>query len=188
MALEIRQDERVIIIGKSGSGKTTLLKYLVNTLSEEGKYHFVVLDVVGNLGDLAALPDVKYYAVNPYKGGEEDKIFEDIKEPCMVVLDEADQYYYGPSHSSPMAQLVTIGRNYGVGFIAISRRTVDVARTGFLANQNWAFVFGTGSGRDMQTLSSWFGMPPETFSAAHIEKYHFLVFHESELICEGVVE
>lgn len=182
LEFQIRQDDGVVLLGKRRSGKTEGIKFLVRELP----YKFRVLDVVGNLTELKALPNVEYFLINPHDEKDIDQKLKGIDNPPrMLVLDEGDRYSYGIQRKTLLSDVINIGRNYGVGYIVSARRTATLPKD-FVANEDWAFVFRHIYPNDLEVLTEWFELPEERFR--DLEPYHFLLFHDGELTAEGVFE
>jgi hypothetical protein len=201
---EIRPTNGVYIDGKRGSGKTELTKFLIDTLP----YHFIVLDVVGNLkqyADKKKYPNIDYYLINPHDATVVEPLFEKILENAhrysiwadqhgiadedknfgMLVLDEADRYDYYTGVKNTLNDIINLARNYGLGYIACSRRTAAVAKD-ILANADWLFIFRNVFKRDQKILAEWIDVDPLTLR--DLDEHEFLIVFHGEAIGRSKLE
>ncbi len=176
--INIMQSEGIVVLGKRGSGKTTLIRFLVRELSKK-KFRFIVVDVVGNLGQFKDMPNVEYHLVNPHDKNAIDTICNKAMKlhNCMVILDEADRLEY----TDALSDMVNIGRNYGVGYLATARRTANI-NNDILANQKHAFIFKHTYPRDVKVLTEWLDLDERNFR--HLEQHKTLYFLDDDLIMQ----
>jgi hypothetical protein len=185
-AVEIRQDQAVCVLGPRGSGKSELIKALVRNLLSE--YHFIILDVVGNLREFEGNPNCRYYLVNPHNQSEIDNVLSALKSgEGMVVMDEADRYQFpiGATKKNILSDVVNLGRNYGIGYIISARRTSNLSKD-FIANENWSFVFRHEYPNDVEVLCGWFNRDPAFFMS--LPKYTFAIFHDGRFVNLGILD
>lgn len=172
-SIQVRQSDGIVVLGKRGSGKTTLVRYLINSMPN---YRFVIIDVVGNLGQFKNSRNVEYHLINPHAENRIDSICGSAMKAgnCMVILDEADRLEY----TTNLSDLLNVGRNYGVGYMATARRTANIHKD-YLANQRHAFVFKHTYPRDVKVLTEWLDIDERVFR--HLEQYKTLYFCDDEL-------
>ena len=172
--MEIRQDEGVVILGKRGSGKTYLIKKLISKFSS---YHFVLIDVVGNMAEMKGMANCEYNLVNPHRSEQINRICVDAmrRGNCMVVADESDRINYCEGFSD----LINLGRNYGVGFISSARRTANISKD-ILANQTHSFIFRHAYPRDVNVLDEWLQL--DTQELRTLPQYTSMYFCNDERI------
>lgn len=184
--IEIPIDKGVAILGKRGSGKTEVLKFLVRTWAERG-YKVIVLDVIGNLKLLKKeFPkQVEYVRINPKDMERVEGIFKTLldkgngmedkgkKYPLMVVLDEADRYNYGMIRKTYLSDYINEGRNFGMGYTAITRRTADIHKD-FVTQADYVFIFRTRGNKEKLSIQDWCGLEDEDADdTQHLELHHF---------------
>ena len=174
--LTIKQSDGVMSLGKRGSGKTSLVRFLVSAMPQ---YHYIVIDIVGNLGQFKDAKNCRYHLINPHDEAAINAICRGAMKQgnCMVVMDEVDRLEY----TEALSDLINVGRNYGVGYIATARRTANVHKD-ILANQTHAFIFKHTYPRDVKVLTEWLNLDERTLR--HLEQYKCLYFKEDELMMQ----
>ena len=174
--LSIKQSDGVVVLGKRGSGKTVMVRFLINHMPN---YRFIILDVVGNLGIYKDARNCTYHLVNPHDKKKIDEICKEAIKTgnCMVVLDEADRLEY----TDNLSDMLNIGRNYGVGYIATARRTANIHKD-YLANQTHAFIFKHTYPRDVKVIAEWLDVDDKTLR--YLADHKTLYFHDDELIMQ----
>lgn len=186
---QIKESEGVLVLGKRGSGKTELIKYLIRNLSPE--YRFVILDIVGNLKEFEHYKNINYYQINPrdserveeicaklLKAGKDyaDKVgWQKAKEGfAMLVLDESDRLTYkGIQTKNSLSDIINLGRNYGIGYIASARRTSAISHD-YWSQATHGFVFRHKHKLDLEKLEAEYGEDSSFFGALPLHVFaHF---------------
>ncbi len=175
MEIRIRNDDGILILGKRGSGKTTLAKFLYHKLNFP---RTLILDCVGIWRGLGK----NYILVNP-QADDIDPILKKVMEKgnYFIFIDEADRYPYSPM----LSEMVNLGRNWGIGYLAIARRTANIHKD-FMANANWTFIFQTTQERDIQHIINSYDVNPEQL--IELDKYEFLVINDNTVLGKGKIE
>lgn len=174
------QSDGIVIVGKRGSGKTSILKFLINILSDpQYNFRFSILDIVGNLKDFESKSNMEYYLVDPNdKGGIDMVIDNALKEGNRsIVIDECDRYRH--YETSKLSELVNIGRNYNVGYLATGRRTANIHKD-FIVNANWVIVFKHTWPEDIDRITEWLNITDDTVRG--LKRYEFLLIHDTDVI------
>lgn len=170
----IKQSDGCVVLGKRGSGKTHLIRFLMSQMSN---YRFIIVDVVGNLGQFKDAKNCEYHLINPHDKKAISAICRAAmtRGNCMVVLDEADRLEY----TDELSDMLNIGRNYGVGYLATARRTANIHKD-YLANQSHAFIFKHTYPRDVKVIEEWLDVEEGTLR--YLPQYKTLYFYEDELV------
>ena len=183
--IELQIDKGIAVLGKRGSGKTELVKWLVRMFASRG-YRLIVLDVIGNLKSVKdEYPkQVEYVDINPKDFEAVEGIFKSLLDkgkekkrlPLMVVMDEADRYSYGMITKTYLSDYINKGRNYGMGYLAVTRRLADFHKD-FPTQADFAFVFALKGAREQDSLENWFGLTEEqTAAISELPLHHFAVW------------
>jgi energy-coupling factor transporter ATP-binding protein EcfA2 len=177
----IRYDEGVVLLGKRGSGKTSAIRFLITKLLKS--YNFTILDSLGNYADLDGQENIDYHTIIPSDTDEVTQIIDEALEQGdrMVVIDEID--LYSIKKNTGLYDLINLGRNFGVGYIAASRRTASIDKS-ILANARWIIVFQHILPQDLEVLTDWFSLPEEKFR--DLQEHEVLIFRDGEEIWKGI--
>ena len=182
---EFEIDKGYFILGKRGSGKTELTRHLVR-LFASGGYKVIVLDVIGNLTGLKKEypKEVELIDINPKDFDRVEEIFKQLDDqgkskkyyPLIAVLDEADRYSYGMMKKTYLSDYINKGRNYGQGYIAVTRRTADISKD-FPTQADYAFIFQLRSDKEILSVQDWLGLSDEEAeSLKYLPLHHFLLW------------
>jgi len=176
MKLNIKSDEGIIILGKRGSGKTTLARYLISTFN----FSIFIFDVIGNYRDFK--DKANYLLLNP-RSEAPNLYFQKILENgnTFVILDEADRYEYSPE----LSDLINLGRNFNIGYLAIARRTANIHKD-FLSNSNYSFIFHHSQENDIAHIIRSYAVNPEEITS--LKQYEFLVFQNDDILFKGKLD
>jgi hypothetical protein len=186
--LQIPIDQGSVFLGKRGSGKTEGVKFE----AEELPYDMIILDVVGNLKELADKLEkqkrkVEYHLVNPHDNATISAVLQKAMKQGdkMVLMDEADRYEYYANKKNTITDFINLSRNYRCGYMATARRTANISPD-FLSNATYVFVFKHTHPRDLKVLSEWFDMDPQEFRS--LKPHQFILFIEGDPAFKGVFE
>ena len=177
-----KQDEGVVVLGKRGSGKTNLLRFLVTTLKN---FNFFILDAIRNLEDLQDKPNViDYHRLNPADTKTANEVIGETLDTgnMMVVVDEVDRYKTTPG--TKLSDLVNLGRNFDVGYMAAARRTARIDKD-VLAGATWTFVFRHILPQDLEVLTDWFGADEQVFR--ELGDHEVILFRNDQEVWRGTV-
>jgi DNA helicase HerA-like ATPase len=186
--IKIKVSDGITIVGKRGSGKTTLMKYLMTKLPH---INFEVFDLLGNFEDYRGKGNIVNYHVISLGNQEDINTGETIPDlidgvldrgDTMVVIDEADRYPY--KQKTGFSNMIDIGRNFNVGYIAATRRPANISKD-FLANSTYIFAFRTILPQDLEVMTDWLAIDGGTLKT--LGKFEFIAFYEGDPIYKGKV-
>lgn len=149
--IEIRNIERVLVIGDSESGKTYLANQLIKAIPQEK------LVVVTPYRDEFTSVRRRYVTVFPEKVLELiTVVLKEGKE--FIVIDDFDILFQNRLDDEDRALkiLLVSGRHASIGWLVIARRTQDISKL-MLKQATKLFFFQTNLYLDLQIIQSMFG-------------------------------
>ncbi len=193
----IYSDEGVVVLGQRGSGKSKLLERISYVFPR-----IVVYDPLmqhGGLGQIVSSPellekalrlDVARIVYQPEIESEEsfDKACELVylKGYYCFAADEIDLYVTKHVLPTWFGELIKRGRNYGCGFVIVSRRTAEVNNHA-IAFANHLFLFYHHLNADIDYLKQWIGEDLARQVKAfpgHYFLYYHLEYPNETFVCE----
>lgn len=192
--IDIKSTDRICVAGLPGTGKTYLMRYFCTLLEPD-------LIIVDPLSQYDMFPDECRYVPRRETPNELEEICKQLmaRANCTLVIEEAEQYLSQQRAMLPAtSQLIRMGRNWGIGIYATTRRIQDINKRFFdLAQHCFFFRCGLKS-RDYiaDMLGAEFVYPypsPKYNSTGYcvttLPPYHFLHFNlEDETAEIGVLK
>ncbi len=137
--IHIKSDDRIIISGLTGTGKTYLLRYFATQFEPD-------ILIIDPLDQYSMFSDDLRYIPQRETPNELEEICKRLwaRSNCTLIIEEAEQYLQQGRSMLPFTSgLIRMGRNWGIGIYATTRRIQDVAKRFFDLAQH-AFFFQCG--------------------------------------------
>lgn len=137
--MEINSTDRICVSGMTGTGKTYFMRYLAS-LAEPDIY------IIDPLNQYTMFPDELRYIPKRETPGELEQICKSLwsRGNTTLIVEEAEQYLQqGRAMLDYTSGLIRMGRNWGVGVWATTRRIQDINKRFFDLAQH-CFFFRCG--------------------------------------------
>ncbi len=174
MEITVKQTDGIFITGMRGSGKTYASIQIAKNFNGDalyidpaGVYHYQyhLNSYVVNPANKLAIKSILNYAFSHHK---------------FVVIDEADLFKF--SKYEELYKLVMIARNWGCGYLAITRAPANIDK-GFINNATWSLIFATYEKNAREYLYETFTFDsPYDLNALKVEDHTFFLAHYEEVI------
>ncbi len=182
--IQVSKTDGLLILGKRGSGKTYLLSYLV----KKSPYRWLIVDPVASVRRTGMLAGVggggrarRRVAVVEPDILDADLVDSSIRKAfgmgLNVAVDELSEFPY--SKYGSIRELVMRARNYGVGWIGVSRATSELHKS-IINNADYVFVFRSFEPRFVEYLREYTDVSVEELRGA--PRYAFLIIREGDVI------
>ncbi len=173
MEITVKQTDGIFVTGMRGSGKTyaslQIAKNFKNViyLDPAGVYHYQyhLHSYIVNPADKLKIKSILNYAFANHK---------------FVVIDEADLFKF--SKYEELYKLVMISRNWGCGYLAITRAPANLDK-GFINNATWSFIFATYEKNAKEYLYETYTFDDiNDLNLLKVEDHTFFLAHYEEII------
>jgi len=137
--IDIKSTDRIIISGLTGTGKTYLLRYFAMQFDPD-------ILIIDPLNQYTQFSDELRYIPERETPNELEQICKSLfaRSNCTLIIEEAEQYLpQGRAMLTFTSGLIRMGRNWGIGIFATTRRIQDVSKRFFDLAQH-AFFFQCG--------------------------------------------
>lgn len=151
--MRFTSDDAILIIGKRKTGKSTLAKILIGLITSE----LWIFDYCFDYSRFKAKCRV-YYNIKYGDAGEAATFMRRAyhRRNCFIIFDEADNYFT-PGNTF-LTRFMTTCRNWGIGFIAICKRTKAILPS-VRASINYIIAFRITMPEDIKYLEEWLEYP-----------------------------
>lgn len=151
--MQIHSDDSILIIGKKKVGKSTLAKILINMITSP----LWIFDYCYDYSRFKPRCQV-YYNM---KYGNINEAITFMKRAyhhrnCFILFDESDNYF--TAKNTFLTQFMTTCRNWGIGYIAICKRTKAILPS-VRASINYIYAFRITQPEDISYLEDWLEYP-----------------------------
>lgn len=162
--MEFKIGETALIAGRRHTGKTTLLRYILKNLSR-----WVIVDILRQYSDLGIVKNEVSDVLDLLLAGGNRVVYqpvsnlkENFQELCRRILTEVGNITIAIEEADRIANkwrpldpsvydLVHLGANANVGYIAITRRTANL-QSDFISQSIHYFIFRMVWDRDLEAL------------------------------------
>jgi len=192
--ISLKSDDRIAVTGLPGTGKTYLMRYFCSLCEPQ-------LLIIDPLSQYEMFPDECRYIPRRETPNELEEICKQLmgRSNCTLVIEEAEQYLSQQRTMLPYtSMLIRMGRNWGIGVYATTRRIQDINKRFFdLAQHCFFFRCGLKSRdyiADMIGYEYVYPYPSRKYNLTGycittLPPYHFLHFNlETEEAEVGVLK
>ncbi len=137
--MEIKSTDRICVSGLPGTGKTYFLRYLASLAEPD-------ILIIDPLDQYSMFPDKCRYVPKRETPQELEDICKSLfaRANCTLIIEEAEQYLQQGRAMLPYTSgLIRMGRNWGIGIWATTRRIQDINKRFFDLAQH-CFFFRCG--------------------------------------------
>lgn len=137
--ISLKSDDRICIAGLTGTGKTYLMRYFASLCEPQ------VL-IIDPLSQYEMFGDECRYIPKRETPNELEEIAKQLmaRSDCTLIIEEAEQYMPQERAMLPnLSMVVRMGRNWGIGIYATTRRIQDINKRFFDLAQH-CFFFRVG--------------------------------------------
>ncbi len=174
----ISSDNRITIAGMTGTGKTTLARFILKKFSS-----VLVWDPLGQYNDFnhyipqtGKLDEFEYVCKNVWQRGNVLLAIEEAEQVLGERLSWSDHAY----------KIVNMGRNRGIGLMAITRRIAELKKTVFGLSDH-VYLYKFFAPNDVDYVKSFLGREWAN-RLRNLPQYHFIYYGGGENIreCEPI--
>ena len=177
----IASTDIIIIAGKRGSGKSNATLVYIEFLLSQG-CPIAIADPLLEFQEYrnrgCIVENLPYGDITAF-----DKWLDALKSQKfegMVIIDEADGFFPNRKDLSPIRKsLIHIGRHWGMGIIAVTRRLSNL-HTDLVSQANKLLIFRLFSGADLEYLKRANFDNDVINCVANLDKYWFLFIDDNE--------
>lgn len=191
----LRADDIIVVIGRRRAGKTTLVKKLLIPQYVRSGIGVVIDDHVGEykLPNFLITTNVKAVLYNKHvvlldrEASDEwfadfmnmlKKRYKRTRWRTVVVVDEAYNHFERRKLPQPQAQLLRLGRHYGLGVVLITHRLYDLSPLVYkIANK--IIIFRTTEPRELDFIRKYVGYGAEEY-VRKLLQYEYIVVDVDE--------
>jgi len=159
--IQINPTYRYTVAGLPGQGKTVFARHIIKQLKTSG-VDTVIYDPMAQYTDLDSYVP-KYFATE-YQMPEFDDIAMQIwdKRNVFFVVEEVENFLpQAGRRSGIMWRIINMGRNYGLGVLAVTRRISNMDKTMFSLSDK-TFIFRLFSPNDLEYCRGFIGKSADT--------------------------
>ena len=191
--IEIKSDDRICVAGLPGTGKTYLMRYFASLCEPD-------ILIIDPLNQYTMFPDECRYIPRRESANELEEIAKQLcaRSNTTLICEEAEQYISQQRAMLPYtSMLIRMGRNWGIGVYATTRRIQDINKRFFdLAQHCFFFKCGLKSRQYVADLIGYEYVYPYPspkynktgYCVTTLPQYHFLHFNlEDETAEVGVL-